>query len=58
MPVSPDKVLFTNVSILDSTGADPYPATSWSRTTGSPPPAPSMSMPPPAPGSSRAAAAP
>jgi imidazolonepropionase-like amidohydrolase len=25
MPVKPDKVLFRNVSILDSTGADPYP---------------------------------
>ena len=25
MPVQPEKVLFRNVSILDSTGADPYP---------------------------------
>jgi imidazolonepropionase-like amidohydrolase len=25
MPVQPDKILFRNVSILDSTGADPYP---------------------------------
>ena len=25
MPVNPEKILFRNVSILDSTGADPYP---------------------------------
>jgi hypothetical protein len=58
MPVSPDKVLFRNVSILDSTGADLYPATSWSRTTASPPSAPSMSTPPAGPASSRGAAGP
>ena len=58
MPVRPDKVLFRNVSILDSTGADPYPGDVWSRTTASPRSAPSTRTPRPERGSSRAAAAP
>ena len=58
MPVSPDKVLFRNVSILDSTGADPYPGDVLVENDRIAAVGTSTRTPPPERGSSRAAAAP